>query len=64
MLPNLLTSKDIKQYLHIGNDKCYALMKSPTFPSFQIASGEFKVREDRFLEWIDKESRKKVTRFK
>ena len=32
----LMTAKEVKEYLGIGRDKCYRLMRSKSFPSTQV----------------------------
>lgn len=56
-LPDLLTPRQIADYLHIGNDKLYSLMKQKSFPSFKLGS-RYYVRKDRFEEWMDNQTKK------
>lgn len=47
----MLTAKDLAEYLRIGRDKAYALIKAPSFPAIQIGS-RYLVSEDAVNEWI------------
>lgn len=55
-LPILLTAKEIKSYLHIGNDKLYELLNRKDFPSFKIGNKNY-VIQTKFIEWIEKQSK-------
>lgn len=59
MLPKILTAKDIKEYLHIGDQKLYELLKQRDFPSFRVDGGDYKILEDDFIEWMRKRSKAK-----
>ena len=60
-LPNLLTPKEVGEYLHIGSHKLYALMKQKNFPSFKLG-GRYFVREDRLVDWMDMKEKKLFTK--
>ena len=47
-----LTVADVKQHLHIGNKKAYALFKQKSFPSFKL-DGRHLVRRDEFEKWLN-----------
>ena len=49
----VLTAKDVSGILRIGINQAYALMKSRTFPSYQIGSRMF-VTQDALDEWLKK----------
>ena len=52
----LLKVKDVQERLNIGRDTAYALVKSKSFPSFQIAS-TYLTPEDQLEEWIVRQSK-------
>lgn len=58
MLPNLLTAKDIKKYLGIGNETLYNLLNERDFPAFRISGGEYRILEDEFIDWMRKNCKK------
>ena len=49
----ILTPYDIKEILHIGNDKAYKLFSQKSFPSFRI-EGTWYVKYEDFMRWCDK----------
>lgn len=53
-LPELLTAKQIREYLGCSNQKVYNLLKRKDFPSFRIGHS-YKIRKDEFIEWINKQ---------
>ncbi len=60
-LPKLLTPKQVKEYLGVGNDKLYQLLKERTFPSIRIG-GKFYILEKDLAEWIEKQMTKSKIR--
>ncbi len=56
-LPNLLTPKEVQEYLHIGNNTLYNLLSQKDFPSFRLGK-RYYIFEDKFLEWMDMKSKK------
>lgn len=48
----LLTVSDLRQVLHLGRDKCYALMHNPAFPSIRIGNRYF-VQGRELVKWLD-----------
>ena len=38
---NVLLTKDLMEYMHIGNEKAYDLMRSKSFPSSKIGKTYF-----------------------
>lgn len=48
----LLTVSDLRQVLHLGRDKCYALMHNPAFPSMRIGNRYF-VQSGALVKWLD-----------
>lgn len=58
LLPKLLNSKEVQEYLHIGNDALYELLNDKNFPSFRVRNGEYKILEDDFLAWMREKSKK------
>lgn len=54
----LLTVSDLRQMLHLGRDRCYALMHNPAFPSIRIGNRYF-VQSKALLKWLDNYQGKK-----
>ena len=54
----LLTVSDLRQVLHLGRDRCYALMHNPAFPSMRIGNRYF-VQSKALAEWLDSYQGKK-----
>ena len=55
MLPKLITAKEVKAYLNIGDDTLYKLLKSRDFPACRINEGrEYEIIEEDFIEWMQK----------
>lgn len=63
MLPNLITAKEVKEYLHIGDETLYNLLRSKSFPSFKVNNGEYKIIEDDFKEWMKTKCKKQTNHF-
>ena len=57
-LPELMTVKELREYLHIGKDKAYELVKGKSFPSIRIG-GRYYVLKPEFIEWLKKQGRSK-----
>ena len=51
-MTELLTVKDVKNCLGIGNDKAYSLFKQKSFPGIRI-NGRYLVKRDKFEAWLD-----------
>ena len=49
---DILKVKDIMNYLGIGRDKAYSLMKSKSFPATQIGNTYF-VTNKNFTRWLE-----------
>ena len=54
----LLTVSDLRELLHMGRDRCYALMHNPAFPSMRIGNRYF-VQSKALLKWLDSYQGKK-----
>ena len=52
-LPELMSVKELQQYLHIGKDKAYELVKSEGFPSFRLR-GRYYILKQEFARWVEK----------
>ena len=52
-LPELMSVKELQQYLHIGKDKAYELIKSEGFPSFKLR-GRYYILKGEFAEWLER----------
>ena len=55
-LPELMTVKELQNYLGIGKDKAYALVKSKSFPSAKIGGRYYVIKPD-FVSWLAKQTR-------
>lgn len=53
-LPELMTIKELQNYLGIGKDKAYKLAKSKSFPAVKIG-GRYYVIKSNFIVWLGKE---------
>ena len=53
-LPELMTAKEVKDYLKCSNENLYALLKTRGFPSFKIGN-TYRIRKDEFIDWINKQ---------
>lgn len=51
-LPELMTAKEVREYLKCSNQNVYNLMKEKGFPSFRIGNS-YRVRKDDFINWIN-----------
>ena len=51
-MTELLTVKDVKNHLRIGNDKAYSLFKQKSFPAIRI-NGRYLVKKEKFEAWLD-----------
>lgn len=58
MLPKLLSAQDVKKYLGIGNKTLYNLLRERDFPAFRIDGGEYRILEDEFVLWMQKNCKK------
>ena len=52
-LPELMSIKELQQYLHIGKEKAYELAKGEGFLSFKLW-GRYYILKGKFLLWLDK----------
>ena len=50
-LPELMTVKELREYLKCSNAKAYSLVRSKGFPSFKIGNS-FRIRRSEFIEWV------------
>ena len=58
MLPELLSPKQVKEYLGCNNTTLYGLLKSRTFPSFRIGK-RYYIEKDKFLVWMENKQKEK-----
>ena len=56
-LPDIITVKQLSQYLRISLNATYELMRSDGFPTLHIGK-RLLVSKDNLLEWIDETSLK------
>jgi len=55
-LPMVLTPADIAAVMNISRNRVYELVHSNDFPAFKIGKKLYRVRKDKFLEWLGNES--------
>ena len=53
-LPELMTIKELQNYLSIGKDKAYALVKSKSFPALKVGGRYYIIKTD-FVVWLGKQ---------
>lgn len=51
-LPELISVKEMREYLGCSNQKAYTLIKSKDFPAFKIGTS-YKIRKEDFIIWIN-----------
>lgn len=51
-LPELMTVKEVREYLGCSNATVYDLIKQNNFPAFKIGNA-FKIRKEDFISWIN-----------
>lgn len=56
LLPMILTPLDIAGILGISRNKAYEYIHTAGFPVFKVGEKLYRVRKDKFLAWLDKES--------
>lgn len=56
---NVLNVKELMNYLGIGRDKAYALMKTPSFPSVQIGK-TYIVSVIKLEKWLEDSINRKI----
>lgn len=56
-LPELMTVKQLQEYLNCGHDLAYQLVRRRDFPSFRIGKF-FYIKKAELVIWIEKESKK------
>lgn len=52
-LPTLMSVSELREYLHINNQKAYELVRQRSFPSFKIGS-RYYINKEKIPEWIEK----------
>lgn len=57
-LPELMSVKELQNYLGIGKDKAYELAKSKSFPSFIIGGRYYIIKPD-LVSWLEKQTGKR-----
>lgn len=55
----LLKPNEVAEYLHIGRDKTYALLKMKGFPSVRIGK-QYLVPEDKLDKWVNDKLGKQI----
>ena len=55
-LPELMTVKELQNYLGIGKDKAYKLLKSKSFPSAKIGGRYYVIKPD-LAAWLGKQAK-------
>ena len=51
-MPKVYTVKEVSEFLHIGKNTAYALMKSDGFPSYKINQRYF-VTDESLNQWLN-----------
>lgn len=57
-LPDILTVKDVQNFLNLSQTTAYRLFKSEDFPSFSVRSSKRVTKED-FLNWLTQQKQAK-----
>ena len=55
-LPMILTPSDIATILGISRNRAYEYIHSKGFPVFKVGEKLYRIKKDKFLEWLDSES--------
>ncbi len=55
-LPMVLTPADIAAVMNLSRNRVYELMHNNDFPAFKIGKKLYRVRKDKFLEWLGNKS--------
>lgn len=55
-LPMILTPSDIAAILGISRNQAYQYIHSKGFPYFKVGEKLYRIKKDKFLEWLDSES--------
>jgi excisionase family DNA binding protein len=55
-LPRIMNVTELMEYLDIGRDRAYALVRQREFPSFKVGS-EYKIVADKLPAWFEKVQR-------
>lgn len=53
-LPELMSVKEFREYLHISHEKAYQLVKMRSFPSIRIGN-RYYVNKERLIQWLEKQ---------
>jgi len=56
-LPELMSMKELIEYLQCGKDRAYTLVKSKSFPSMQLGSRWYVIKDD-LPDWIRRQEKK------
>lgn len=51
-LPELITPKEVREYLKCSNENVYTLLKQKDFPCFKIGRS-YRIRKKDFIEWVN-----------
>lgn len=57
-LPDMLSVKDVQQYLNISQGTAYRLFKDNSFPSISFG-GVKRIKKDDFLQWLEQQKEAK-----
>ncbi len=55
-LPMILTPSDIADILGISRNRAYQYIHSTGFPCFKVGEKLYRIKKDKFLEWLDREN--------
>ena len=53
-LPELMSVKELQNYLGIGKDKAYALVKSKLIPALKVGGRYYVIKPD-FVSWLERQ---------
>lgn len=51
-LPELISVKEMREYLRCSNQKAYELIRTKDFPAFKVGS-TYRIRKEDFIIWIN-----------
>lgn len=54
-LPELMTAREVREYLKCSNQNLYTLLKKKDFPSFKIGKS-YRIRKDDLIDWINNQN--------
>lgn len=52
VLPELISVKEMREYLGCSNQKAYELIRTKDFPVFKVGS-TYRIRKEDFIAWVN-----------